>query len=83
MTFKRVFTAKVIAVEEKTRALAAVLKGHRVDEHGQKFPVWEVPRESIGWFVSMEGSRESLFVGTDRPDLEAGHTLEVTLRRVT
>ena len=36
---------------------------------------------SIGWWMSLEGSRESLFVGTSKPDLEAGEVIKVSFSK--
>lgn len=35
-----------------------------------------------GWFVHLEGSWESLFLGEDEPNLVVGDTIEVRIRRI-
>jgi hypothetical protein len=37
-------------------------------------------RVSRGWYLLMEGSRESIYIGTDKPDLRVGQTIEVILK---
>lgn len=36
----------------------------------------------VGWFVHLEGSHESIYLGEDEPNLVVGDTIEVRIRRV-
>jgi hypothetical protein len=38
----------------------------------------EIP---LGWFVYMEGSYEALHVGMDKPDLEPGDKIKITVEK--
>lgn len=80
MPFAITFTVKVREIVEKTRALPARKVGEKTDEHGQKQPVWDLPREKLGWFVAFEGSYEAVHVGKEKPDLVIGQELEVTIK---
>jgi hypothetical protein len=71
VTFSRVYQARIVAIEHKTRTGKAVRVG---DDD------WRIYREDLGWFVTLEGF-VSLFVGSERPDdIEVGQTVEVVLR---
>lgn len=35
-----------------------------------------------GWFMTLEGSRESMNLGTEKPDLMAGQKVEITIRPI-
>jgi len=37
--------------------------------------------EPIGWFVHLEGSSESLYLGADRPALDSGDVVEIRIRK--
>lgn len=37
---------------------------------------------SRGWFVHLEGSRESLFLGTERPPFEVGDCIKISIEKV-
>lgn len=37
--------------------------------------------EPVGWFVHLEGSHESLYLGTDRPELDSGDPVEIRIRK--
>ena len=39
--------------------------------------------EDCGWFVRLEGSYESLFLGMEEPELKAGDRIKVTLEKVS
>lgn len=63
---------KVQDLEEKTRVV-------RADKNTVTGEV-TFTSESIGWFVHFEGSRESLFVGIERPtDLDVGTEVFITI----
>lgn len=38
--------------------------------------------ESLGWFVHLFGSDESIFLGTEKPDFEAGDKIKITFEKV-
>jgi hypothetical protein len=46
-------------------------------EDGQKKAVCN--NVSDGWFVTLEGSRESMYLGDTRPDLSEGQKVMVTI----
>lgn len=50
---------RVLKVERRRRALRTHNKGK--DENNKA--IWEVEYEDIGWFVSLEGSHESMHWG--------------------
>jgi hypothetical protein len=77
MTFLITFRAKVMKVEEKRRALRTLKTG---EKNAEGKDVHKVEYENMGWFVHLEGSWESLHVGMDKPDLEPGQTMVVTMR---
>lgn len=37
--------------------------------------------ESVGWFAQFEGSYESLFLGTEKPDLDKGDRVNITITK--
>lgn len=37
--------------------------------------------ESLGWYVHFEGSWEAVFLGFDKPDLDAGDEVEIVIRK--
>lgn len=74
------FKAKVAKIEEKSRAMAAVKTGERIDEHSGRIPVWDLPRENLGWFIALEGSHESVYAGKEKPPLVIGQEMEVTIK---
>lgn len=39
-------------------------------------------RESTGWWVSFEGSGESLFFGDTKPELDVGDKVKITFERI-
>lgn len=41
----------------------------------------EFNRVSLGWFVTFEGSFESLYFGKKEPDLKIGDSIEVSFRK--
>jgi len=60
-------------LEHKTRALRAFMDPDNANE-----VIWE--REDIGWFVTFEGSHESLFVGFTEPkDLQPGTKVNILI----
>lgn len=62
-------------------------KVERVTEHVVKQWVSGIGSEatfqsvSVGWFVTFEGSRESLFLGIEKPSLAKGDEVEITIRK--
>ena len=36
-----------------------------------------------GWFVHFEGSRESIFLGKEKPDLEEGDLIRIGIERMS
>jgi hypothetical protein len=39
----------------------------------------EITKKQLGWFMRLDGSRESLFVGDEKPDFEVGQKVKVTI----
>lgn len=35
-----------------------------------------------GWYMTLQGSRESLFLGTEKPILQAGDRVKITFEKV-
>lgn len=77
MPFLLTFPAKIVKVEHKTRALSAHKTGI-INEDGTANV--KIEYEDMGWFVQLERSWESLYVGMNKPDLETGQTMVVTMR---
>jgi hypothetical protein len=44
---------------------------------GQK--THECDKVSIGWYITLQGSRESIYLGRDKPDLIEGHKVKVSI----
>jgi hypothetical protein len=76
---KRTYQNRVISIHEQTRAIRAVITG--TDPDGNH--TWEIERESLGWFILLDGTNESFRVGDAKPaDLAVGDTIEITLRKI-
>lgn len=62
-------------------------KVERVTEHVVKQWISGIGSEatfqstSLGWFVTFEGSRESLFLGLEKPSLAKGDEVEIIIRK--
>ena len=41
--------------------------------------IHESDQRSLGWFVTLDGSRESMYVGDTKPDLTVGQDVTVTI----
>lgn len=39
-------------------------------------------KRSLGWFVTFEGSYESLFFGDEKPKLSVGKTVKITFQEI-
>lgn len=63
------FVARVIAIEEKFKQRWLGGIGH----------VAEFAHDSMGWYVSLEGSYEALFVGTTKPNIKLGDHAEIRI----
>lgn len=65
-----VIKTRVIKVEEKTRVLRARKSGDDII----------TDRESLGWFILIDGSREALYIGMDKPtDLVDGQSIVIRI----
>jgi hypothetical protein len=51
----------------------------RTEKVGDEIVTTMVP---LGWFVCFDGSRESLFLGQDKPDLIAGQAVAIIIEPV-
>jgi hypothetical protein len=40
-----------------------------------------VKREPLGWFIRLRGSQEQLHVGWEKPDLQIGDEVKITIER--
>lgn len=69
---KLIHTANVILVEEKMESF----NWHK----GPNGP--ECDQRSIGWFVQFAGSRESLFCGMQKPDINVGDKFRIIFERM-
>ena len=82
MTFLLTFQAKVISVERKRK----VLRARRIHvtelDPGKEPPKGDIEfeYEDLGWFIHLEGSWESLYVGHEEPQVKPGETMVVTMR---
>ena len=66
-----VVPTKVKKLEERKAITRSYLKDDK--------PVFE--EHSIGWWISFEGSRESLYMGSTKPEgLEPGTEIEIIIR---
>jgi hypothetical protein len=65
------FTTKVKSVTERTRDH---FKGLDKDATIER-------TESLGWFLHLDGSWESLFLGFEEPGLKAGDDVEIVIRK--
>jgi hypothetical protein len=63
---------KVMSVTLRERLVSARMVNEEVQEI----------RESLGWFVHFDGSREALFFGHERPDFYQGNTVRITFERI-
>ena len=64
-----VFTARVIAVEEKFGQIWKSGVG----------PEAKFDRPSMGWFIGLSGSYEWLHVGVEKPNVQVGQTATVRI----
>ena len=73
----------VVVVEEKSRVQGCYATA-AVDTSGK--PVYEEVTQNLGWFVTFEGSHESLYVGDSHPlnergeKVQAGDAAEIIVR---
>jgi len=67
---------KVVALEERKRIQGWYQSGE-IDESGK--PIYVPKEETLGWFVTLEGSRESLYLGTERPGGKVGDMVTISL----
>jgi hypothetical protein len=42
--------------------------------------MFELPNN--GWFIHLEGSRESLFLGAEKPPFEVGDLIKISIEKV-
>jgi hypothetical protein len=63
---------RVKSLEEKSKLMG----GHKNPDTGMV----SIYTEKVGWFVHLEGSYESLFVGKEKPtDLEPGTEVDIII----
>jgi hypothetical protein len=73
---KYVFYSKVKKIEEKTRAVRSYKTGKKLADGKDEI---RVEYEDLGWFILLEDSWESIHVGREKPDLEIGRKVKVTI----
>ncbi len=74
MTINKIkFGAKLKRIEERFRD--KWLRGHGEEAKFEKI--------STGWFIHLEGSWESLFVGYEKPDFNVGDYVIITIEGPT
>lgn len=39
-------------------------------------------KKSIGWFIWFEGSRERIFLGPEKPNLEIGDRVKISIEKI-
>lgn len=77
MTIK--FFSRVKKVENKQRTVSARKTGRKTEDGKDEI---ETQTKNLGWFMLLEDSWESFYVGTTEPDFKIGDAVEVTIRKV-
>ena len=67
-----VFKSKVLKIEQKSRVLRAWKEGDDV----------KTDIEQLGWFMLLEGSFESIYMGEEKPAFGVGQSVTVTIKPV-
>lgn len=39
-------------------------------------------QRSRGWFIALDGSHERIFIGQDKPDIQKGDTIKITMEKI-
>ena len=65
------FHSRIKKIEQKRRAV----RGYVDQDSGQTM----VEYEDIGWFIMLDGSWESWYVGKEQPDFKIGQAVSVTI----
>lgn len=68
---------KVVALEEKTHIVGTYSTGVK-DGNGKL--IYENKVETLGWFVTFEGSWESLFLGMEKPEAVVGQVVTIIVQ---
>lgn len=58
-----------------------VVRAFKVHHEDEPDTVEQVTQD-LGWFVALDGSREALGLGPDKPDLAPGDKMRVSLEKV-
>jgi hypothetical protein len=66
---KYIFHSTILKIEEKSRVVRAWKDGDDV----------KTDMENLGWYILLEGSREGLFVGLEKPEFMVGQRVTVTI----
>jgi hypothetical protein len=74
MTTKYSFKTKILSVKEHFTQQNWRLEKQ---DNGEKKPTCD--NVSDGWFIILEGSRESIYLGDARPDLVEGQKVTVSI----
>lgn len=67
---------KIAGLEFKKRIVGFHQTGE-IDQQGK--PIYLSEEEGLGWYVTFEGSRESLFIGWEKPEGIVGSPATITL----
>lgn len=68
--------AKVMGLEEKREVLGSYPTGER-DVNGKM--LYAPKYRDMGWYISLSGSHESLFLGTEKPNLRVGQDVWIKI----
>jgi hypothetical protein len=68
------FRTRIITIKEHFESKNWRLE---VQGDGSKLPVCD--EKSIGWYIKLEGSWESMYVGLEKPDLAEGQAVTVSI----
>lgn len=39
-------------------------------------------QRSRGWFIALDGSHERIFIGQDKPNIQKGDTIKITMEKI-
>lgn len=77
---KYVFYSEVVYVKE--RKVKEMVRPGRRNEEDYLIDPGEYKETSLGWFLYMKGSHEAIHLGMDKPEIENGQRIKVTIERV-
>lgn len=71
-----VFFSKIVDLSEREQITSTEVLDR---QKPVSFDNVRVSKKQLGWFMRLEGSRESLFVGEQKPGFEVGQRVRVTI----